>query len=266
MRAMQVPRCWLFLLRVLFMSLNTVSKWEIRGCADSLPFRKSLCFGNLSFLRNKLLESLVKFVKPPTPSNKLQWYGWVVSALTLSVALFLDGVERSLIQSFGRAFGCHSCGVMSSYGEKTQDLKFIADHQPPNKFVKGVNIFFLMYLHTNCIFRNRAPTLRIFKIRISLCQLKFSCYCRILCCKNSGCSRTSNRAAILPSVRKVWPNFLLEFPNITDIHGRTISTVYFRCDCLDSNTYLECKLSSFMMCSRLWSHDLLSLWWQLVVA
>ncbi|ETV88953.1 hypothetical protein, variant [Aphanomyces astaci] len=44
---------------------------------------------------------------------------------------YADGNARAVIQSFGRLYGCHTCGVRSA--------KFHADHQPPVMVAKAEN-------------------------------------------------------------------------------------------------------------------------------
>ena len=46
---------------------------------------------------------------------------------------YASASERALIQKLGRRHGCHTCGTRRS------STKFIADHQPPNKYAKREN-------------------------------------------------------------------------------------------------------------------------------
>jgi hypothetical protein len=46
---------------------------------------------------------------------------------------YANEIERDLMQTLGRKNGCHTCGV------RKKSTKYVADHQPPNKFVNSNN-------------------------------------------------------------------------------------------------------------------------------
>jgi hypothetical protein len=57
----------------------------------------------------------------------------------LRQADYANSAERGAIAAFGQVFGCHSCGRKSG-----RDLRFIADHQPPNYVVAQRGFFHRM--------------------------------------------------------------------------------------------------------------------------
>lgn len=81
---------------------------------------------------------------------------------------YADVKNRGKVEGAGRAFGCHTCGRRSNSRNK---LRYIADHQPPVKFVLRENARFVNRYLLKGI---RAPVRQHFYPQCNECSLKQS--------------------------------------------------------------------------------------------
>jgi hypothetical protein len=79
----------------------------------------------------KSLGGVFQGVAPSLVDN-LGAYSRARASLPASL-LYATGEERAVINTFGEVFGCHTCGRVKGH-------KYNADHMPPLKYVKKVNI------------------------------------------------------------------------------------------------------------------------------
>ena len=79
------------------------------------------------------------------PSNLMKAGAFARDWIPAKTPQFATDYEKSLIQSIGKKYGCHSCG-------KRYVSKFIADHQPPTKlFASGMDRFPYQKFYPQCL-------------------------------------------------------------------------------------------------------------------